>query len=180
MLKQLATMHLADERYANIVVGSPPYNIRFITLADHHGHIAEIELTTSAPEGVRNLFERARNAYLYAWFVYDLTPLAQSQAYAALEMALRDKLGPPPAKQSRWSGLKQLLQTANERGHFSDLQLPSFVIEGQRLAYFDAIADMTTRVRNDLAHGSNYLGTPNMALDALRDCAELINCLYPS
>lgn len=178
MLKQLSAVLQQDERYDNMVVGSL-HNFRFMTLEDHHGHVAKIELTSSASDGVRNLFERARNAYLYAWFVYDLTPLAESQAYAALEMALRDKLGPPPSGQSRWKGLQQLLETANKFGHFSNLRLPEHVNEMQRGAYFKALAEMTTKIRNQLAHGSSYLGTPNMALDTLRECADLIRCLYP-
>lgn len=94
-------------------------------------------------------------------------------------MALRDSLGSPPGKQKRWNGLGQLLDIANQRGHFSSLELPSYVGEAQRAEYLRHVAETRSQVRNDLAHGSSYLNMPGATLDALRDCAALINCLYP-
>lgn len=65
---------------------------RQLQLQDHYETIAEIELIGSPPEAVRMQFDKARNAFLYAWFDYELLNVAQGFAYAAVEFALRVKL----------------------------------------------------------------------------------------
>lgn len=65
--------------------------LRPLTLADHHAMVADIVLPAGVPADVQTLFERARAALLYGWFAYELTPLAEHQACAALECALRQR-----------------------------------------------------------------------------------------
>lgn len=172
MLKPLVEVFDADPRYHNMVVGTPPSDIRFMSLDDHHGFIAAITLSGHVPAGVRIAFERARNAFLYAWFVYDLTPLAQSQGYAALEMALRDRIG-PRSNGTKWGGLGPLIDEARRRGLFDGLVLPD-----SNPADFDHIVLLARMLRNELAHGSEHLSIPGMALRSLEDCALLINHLF--
>ena len=174
MLKRLAEVFDADPRYHNMVVGSPPGDIRFMSLEDHHGFIDAIVLSAHVPEGVRVAFERARNAFLYAWFVYDLTPLAQSQGYAALEMALRDRLG-PRSDGKKWSGLSALINEARKRGLFENV-----VLANSNPTDFGQIVEFARILRNELAHGSQHLSVPGMALQSLEDCAKLINHLFAS
>jgi hypothetical protein len=63
-----------------------------VTLADRHQQIAEYELIDSVPLDIRVHFETAKNLYLYAWFVYRFYPVAEKQALATLEFALRVRL----------------------------------------------------------------------------------------
>lgn len=63
-----------------------------IGLADQYDAIASYELAASVPEGVAIHFETAKNLYLYAWFVFRFYPVAEQQALASLEFALRERL----------------------------------------------------------------------------------------
>ncbi len=171
MLKPLDDVFDADPRYRNMVVGTPS-DIRLMTLEDHHGLIGAITLNGHVPTHVRTAFERARNAFLYAWFVYDLTPLAQSQGYAALEMALRARVGPRPDGKN-WGGLGSLIGEARKRGLFNGLVLPD-----SNPADFEHTVLLARTLRNELAHGSEHLSMPGMALRSLEDCALLINHLF--
>jgi hypothetical protein len=54
------------------------------TVADWHALIAGIELTPQVPERIRNEFDKARNAFLYSWFSYELATLAEHQGFATL------------------------------------------------------------------------------------------------
>jgi len=177
VLKALAEICEPDARYQNMVVGNPPFDIRFMTLEDHHGFIARIQIEDHVPARIRTAFERARNAFLYAWFVYDLTPLAQAQGYAALEMALRDRLGPRPDGK-KWRGLADLMQAARKQQLFDGAPLPA-TTAAERVQLLDAILAMARYLRNELAHGSEHLSIPGGALDTLEHCALLINHIFP-
>jgi hypothetical protein len=149
-----------------------------MSVADHHAAIAAIELVPSVSRSVRVVFERARNAFLYSWYVYDLTPLAESQGYAALEMALREKLGETSARTVR--GLTELLQEAFRQGLFDNFPLPPEGNVTDRNAYFAQITSLIRHFRNHLAHGSDYVNMPGETLDALRLCCDLINHAHSS
>jgi hypothetical protein len=41
---------------------------------------------------VGSQFDKARHAFIYSWFAYDLVSLAEQQGYQTLELALREKL----------------------------------------------------------------------------------------
>lgn len=174
MLKGLDEVFDSDPRYRNMVVGTPG-DIRYMSLADHHGYVAAISLRTHVPTSVRTIFERARNAFLYAWFVYDLTPLAQAQGYAALEMALRERLGPRPDGK-KWGGLGPLIAEARKRGLLDTVPLEGAPEE--HAAQLDHIVLLSRMLRNEIAHGSEHLGIPGMALQSLEDCALLINHIF--
>ncbi|MGB8898825.1 MAG: hypothetical protein WCC90_06090, partial [Methylocella sp.] len=95
-------------------------------MADWHTLIAKIELTPQVPERIRNEFDKARNAFLYSWFSYELATLAEHQSFATLEMALREKSTERDPAFSAPRGLKKLLNSAKERGLLTegDLALP--------------------------------------------------------
>ncbi|MGH6853700.1 MAG: hypothetical protein ACREDJ_11010, partial [Methylocella sp.] len=65
---------------------------RAATVADWHAPIAKIELAPNVPQRIREEFDKARNAFLYSWFSYELATLAEQQSYATLEMAIRIRL----------------------------------------------------------------------------------------
>lgn len=65
---------------------------RPITLADQHNAISLFSLNPTVPDEIVIHFETAKNLYLYAWFVFRFYPVAEQQAFASLEFALREKL----------------------------------------------------------------------------------------
>lgn len=60
-------------------------------IEDQYKAIACFELNTAVPIDVATHFETAKNLYLYAWFVYRFYPVAEQQALASLEFALRER-----------------------------------------------------------------------------------------
>lgn len=63
--------------------------IKSKTLSDQHQAISRFCLNQDVPEVIRVHFETAKNLYLYAWFVFRFYPVAEQQALASLEFALR-------------------------------------------------------------------------------------------
>lgn len=61
-------------------------------IEDQYGAVACFELNETVPKEVTIHFETAKNLYLYAWFVYRFYPVAEQQALASLEFALRERL----------------------------------------------------------------------------------------
>ena len=93
--------------------------VRKATLADRHAAVACYVLNATAPDAVRIHFETAKNLYLYAWFVYRFHPVAEQQALASLEFALRERLAPrknPADALPRKPGLTGLLKQASKLG----------------------------------------------------------------
>jgi hypothetical protein len=117
-LKPLSEVYAPDGRQANFVG----------TLADTHEILTQIALHTGVPVNVRQLFETAKNVSLYSWFVYRFHQVAESVAYSALEMALRERAG-----FVEWSGptaprpptLRRLLDQAKREGWIRNESFPS-------------------------------------------------------
>ena len=89
--------------------------------------------------------------------------VSELQAFGALELALKLRLLGPSQK---ISSLSSLLRLARQNG-----LLPP---KGGAIDQFDALL----AIRNVLAHGALEVHTPEMALNALLGCAEVINRLY--
>jgi hypothetical protein len=110
------------------------------SLEQDHQLLSEITLDENVPIAVRQLFETAKNLSLYSWFVYRFHQVSEMVAFAAMEMALRErylKENPPveesasestekTKKKSRNPSLGRLLQHArnenwirNDRFSFS-------------------------------------------------------------
>jgi hypothetical protein len=98
------------------------------TLADTHAILTQITLHAGVPINVRQLFETAKNVSLYSWFVYRFHQVAESVAYSALEMALRERAG-----FVEWSGpaaprhltLRPLLDQAKKERWIRNENFPS-------------------------------------------------------
>lgn len=89
------------------------------TLQDRVDAIAPYVLNPTVPEPVRVHFETAKNLYVYAWFVYRFHAVAEQQALATLELALRERLillGAVGRADERARGLRKLLKDALARG----------------------------------------------------------------
>ena len=87
-----------------------------LTLADHYVEIENIALLGKPPENVRNHFERARNLFVYSWFVYDFTSAAIMQAHASVEMALRERFDLDGRAMHTHAGLRKMLKRAISKG----------------------------------------------------------------
>src|SRR6266571_1954419 len=80
-LKPLTEVCKPDERQA--FVGC--------SLQELHADLSALTLRETVPVGVRQLFETAKNARLYTFFVYPFHQLAEMVAYQALERALKER-----------------------------------------------------------------------------------------
>lgn len=147
-----------------------------MTLADHHAVIEAIQLGPSAPKNVRTAFERARCAFLYAWFAYELTTLAQAQACSALELALYDHLKARyPDKE--FGSLNACLEKSIADGDFDGLLIHPIDRPYDRRELVE-LKELLVLVRNEIAHGSEMVVMPGQALDLIGYCAALINHLH--
>ena len=81
-----------DSRACMAVAVRSDGNVSMVTLEERHAGVSQFELTLAVPLDVRVLFETAKNLYMYAWFVYRFYPVAEQQALATLEFALRQRL----------------------------------------------------------------------------------------
>lgn len=72
-------------------ITEPDERQRFLTgsLPDLHAELAAIRLNDGVPEAVRDLFDLARNASLYSWFVNDFHQLADLTGFLTMEAAFR-------------------------------------------------------------------------------------------
>lgn len=150
----------------------------------HHVHAAleAIQLSRKVPAHIYHSFLTARHLALYSWFVYRFEMIAQLQAYATLEYALRDRLGyrdddKPPT-------LRPLLNTAIKQGLLKEPRLRDWPGHQDDLgpSYRDGdwlrkLPELIAYFRNVLAHGSYFL-MPDGGR-ALRLTADIINQLYP-
>ena len=178
--------------------------MRPFELADLHKRLNLSELNAAVPETVRRQFETAKNLMLYSWFVFEFHTIAELQAYASLELALRTRF--PDAKQKRRRKEREvmeplplgpLLQMAVKEGVIVAETLPAwerakFVGEWYQKQYnmqpsvqqtsaewLQKMIEYIPNFRNTLAHGN-----PRLYLEAslrqLELCVDLINPLFPS
>ncbi|MBX3429964.1 MAG: hypothetical protein KF779_10310 [Hyphomonadaceae bacterium] len=162
-----------DERFGGFVRHS---DLQPMTLRDHYDSMAELALQAAVPTKITTAFDRARAAYLYAWFSYELTTLAQSQACASLEMALRDHLGARYPTHS-FKNLNTCLEKTIADGDFDDFRLRP----GHHTYSPDdlrALRELLVYVRNDVAHGTEMVVMPSHALVVMEPCARMIDRIY--
>jgi hypothetical protein len=135
-----------------------------ITVVEHHEAVASISLSSPVPAEVVEAFNRARNAFVYAWFSYDLGALAEAQAFFTVELALKVRLG---ARAHARDTASNLIEKAIKDGllHESPRGQPG-------------LAFSVRSMRNEWAHGSFHVHTPALTLVALEFCAGLINELF--
>ncbi len=142
-------------------------------------------------------FEKAHNLYLYSWFVYRFGQIAEMQAFAATEFALRVRYGGKTTK-----NLKALLDHAIKKGWLKnedfrgyqqkmkqrkrDLEFFSAIDpeaaqrlrEQKRGSYIGVLAKKLPSLRNILVHGGPTL-YPN-SYTTLEICCDIINQLFDS
>jgi len=177
-LKPLNEFFESDPRFSNIVHSFRP-ETGVLTLKSPQGlheDVAHLNLGGSVPEKIQHQFDLARNIYLYSWFVYDFATVAEQQAYAALEAALRHRYhtetGKPPDK-PHLKGLfdfmlaRQWLDSADFESSLAD---PS----GANISGLELLR----MIRNNLVHGQFHL-FPGASYRALETVHYIITKLFP-
>jgi hypothetical protein len=132
-------------------------------LEDQHNELALMVLHARAPRDVRQLFETAKNASLYSWFVYRFHQVAELVAFGALEMALRAKFEseqPPELARKRAAALRALFRHALERKWLRD--------EGYEMR--SALAAQRIRDRQSIDAIEQLRNNPSLGEVALPDC----------
>jgi len=172
-LKSFSMLLQPDERSANFVLRNASTNeVRPITLNDRYQSVAEITLSTTAPENVQSQFNIARMLGIYAWLYYPFHQVAELKAFSTVEMALRLRF---PEKKG---ALNKLLSFAIEEGVIVDKGFSHIdVRDDDPTSYSKNLPGVVSFLRNDLAHGSWTLHPGS--LSTLRNCAEIINQLFP-
>ena len=163
MLKPFHQITVPDERHRWF---SHPETLEPITLELHYQDVERITLSEAVPPDVVEAFDRSRNAFVYAWFVYELLALAHMQAYASLELALRKRFGIPSGKNA--PSLSRLLQRA----------VTEKLVVDPQAHHKGGIASFVSSIRNMWGHGTNTLLDPGQTIDALRMTANIINRLF--
>jgi len=92
---------------------------RELEIQDKYDFVASFQLKESVPKNVFIHFETAKNLYLYSWFVYRFYSVAEQQALASLEFALRERF-PGYFKQNPRAGLGKLLKYAIKNGYLKN------------------------------------------------------------
>jgi hypothetical protein len=161
-----------DARFRDMAAGFDKTGaVRMISIGDLHDQMAEIQLDPAVPVDIAEQFDKARHAYVYSWFAYDLVSLAEQQGYQTLELALRERL--PTAEREKadgehW-GLGKLFSRAIAHGWLT----PPPVVPSTRVTTYDFLV----MSRNELAHGSRNL-FPAGSVEMLEQCAEILNKLF--
>ena len=187
-LKPVETIFEPDPRQLNWWIRNyDDGSVRQLTLEEHHANISRVILSDAVPEDVRQHMETAKNLALYSWYVYRFIPVAELQAYTALEWALRIRLEVADNAKPSFGGLlrraiKQELITPADFKPLSETR-PFATITGNSLfdanlpsafhtdpRFMEAFYKGIVGLRNLLAHGSFQLwpdGTSTLAVVAL-------------
>lgn len=172
MLKQPDAILKPDKRFDNMVGGvDDSGHIRLMSINDLYDQVRELELSISLPDDIIEQFDKARHAFIYSWFAYDLVSLAEQQGYQVVEMALREKL--PLSERKKHRGFRKLIDYAVKNRWLSRADFDIYDAHGQKLCCLDVMIDF----RNELAHGSRNL-FPLGSLEMLRLCAKVLNNLF--
>lgn len=160
-LKPREEVLLPDVRYRNRVdIDHSTGAFSEMTIDTIYYELEQIQLNPTVPESVRSHFEIARNLAVYSWFVYSFNVVAAMQAFASLEMAVKEKTG------DKKSSLKSQLDKVFKGRQFASGAAPPV-----------DLSKAISWLRNDLAHGSSTLH--GQSLTFLRTCAQLMNELFP-
>ena len=167
--KSLDDILKPDPRFADLCVVQGGI-ARRMTLADHHGAIADISLSDAVPGEVGAAFDRARNTVIYAFFDYDLFVVGEVQAFGAFELALKHRLnGHGGAARGT---LRNLVDRARKAGILPAL-VPGPTVVSDPIEALIAL-------RNGLSHGTSDIHSPGMALEVVAACASWIDHVFPS
>lgn len=173
------------------------------TLEGHHALIDSIKLNTAAPLNVRQQFENARNAWLYAFFAYRLLSVATLAVHVTCEAAVKERAKREGLNSRKSIKFNDLLDEAVNRRWLIDAGFASAAMRAQNWnahrdmllalgepdigpwqqptddqAHTREIVKAIRGIRNHMAHG-NELTVPNLSR-VFQAAADFINMLFPA
>jgi hypothetical protein len=166
VFKTVDTILECDPRFKGLVVVDNG-GVRTHDLVEHHRMVESVNLAGSAPNSIREAFDRARNLFLYAFFDYDLLVNGELQAFGALELALKHRLNKPGAHTKET--LRNLADRARRNGIFHKVR------PGHPIDRLEALVAL----RNALSHGTTDIHAPGAAMSILESCAWAIDIIFP-
>ncbi len=204
VLKPLDEVVLPDPRWKILVlVNQETGTDRPFDISDLHRRLSLTKLNSKVPADVQTHFQTALNLMLYAWFVFEFQTVAEKQAYASLEFALRLRFPEATATVKKKGKpvkvaqtLAPLLQRAFQKGLIIPEKLPAWErVKATRKyrekdspfplgpmptpkQWIKQVLEIIPRSRNDLAHGSSKLFWES-SFWSLEFCADVINAIYP-
>lgn len=152
----------------------------------HHiySKVENINLNNNVPEDIQSQFNIAKNLFVYSWYVYSFSNVAELKAISTLEYALRMKLNKKKLrlrasldfaiennliidsrlyeKEKEWNELEKLYSSEIPEIDFKEMTKST----GKFLANY----------RNILAHGSTTLSIPSSII--INVVADFINQLF--
>jgi len=201
ILKPLDQVALPDPRFEHEHIFVRRHEPGPYQLADLHERLSTWPPAAGVPEKVRVQIETARNLMLYTWYVFEFQTMAEMQGYAALEFALRERLGNPTREILRKNQIKvvplmlaELLAKALRDGLIVPEKLPSFAWVKHQRAYlanlcghphesktaedwFNFVKSRLPDSRNHLAHGNPKLWWTE-SFSQVELCCDIINALF--
>jgi hypothetical protein len=91
-----------DPRFANTVGGIDVTGaVRPMAIADLYDLVQPLALGPSVPHDIAEQFDKARHAFIYSWFAYDVVSLAEQQGYQTLELAFSTTRAAPACVRRR-------------------------------------------------------------------------------
>lgn len=165
-----------DPRFAYMVSGvDPVLGIIPVTIDHMYADIEPFALGAAVPEEIRRLFDIGRNAYVYSWFEYGLMTLAEMQAFAAFEMAIKSRAKIENSGLKPKPSLKTAIHHARANGWLRD---EDFGFTGNPLQSMPVLDALVVQ-RNHIMHGNEHL-YQHGTLIAFDVCSRAINRLFPS
>lgn len=182
-LKKPHEMHIPDVRSTNMA------RVNGVRQEHLFKWMREAELSGSAPKDVRDLYDVARNVFLYSWYQYRFSMVAAQVSIAAVEMALRSRFKMENIdikdRHGKDKSLRPLLADAVTRGWLTDAGfgrwLPGAIGKEDRESnrYCETLKDVLPDLRNSFAHGtSTFLDQASMR-SFLGRSAAIIDQLFP-
>jgi len=152
----------------------------------HHVYnkVKDINLLDNVHEDIQSQFNIAKNLFVYSWYCYPFSNVAELKAISTLEFALRMQLD-----KKRYT-LRRLLDYAIENDYLIDSSLYELEkrwkendlgrgLKPIKIDYKERTkftAELVCIHRNDLAHGSNTLTIPSARIFEIS--ADFINQLF--
>lgn len=152
----------------------------------HHvyNQVKDINLLDNVHEDIQSQFNIAKNLFVYSWYCYPFSNVAELKAISTLEFALKMKIN------NETRSLRKLLNHAIENDYLIDSRLYEkekqskennliLGIEPTKIDYKERTkftAELVCTRRNNLAHGSNTLTIPSSRIFEIT--SDFINQLF--
>lgn len=144
-MKPLDEALLPDPRWQIFMTNDQVNGLRPLTFADHYADVCRLDMPPVGSELVQRLYERAQHCLLYAWLDYELTLLAEAQAFFSLDLALKLRVN-----DSKVVNLSRRLARAVEQGWITAPPAkPECAPDEWKNTH-----QLLLHLRNDIMHGS--------------------------